>query len=686
MFLSKLIIRNFRSIKNLELDFEPGKNIIVGKNNAGKSNIIKAIDLVLGENSPAYYKYENVSENDFYSEKRVESDNTIISTANEITIVCILKKDEAEQLNYDLINSCFGFYKLAFKPSYNTIHERRILFKDFSQEEINEIYHFDLDDTAAPGYLEKSKNAVWVDGKLKSQRKFEEEFEAQNQFAFIFKASKTDNGRITKEIRFLYREQEHCDWHMGFSAPVRNELLQSAIINSFRDPQNTLRINQWSWFGKLLRQSINNEDEDLKNAFAQLKTASDKVFTGLHKDMNDSRIHIAFPDTEISIQFNPDTKMDIYKSALIYVDDGFNSQLQDKGSGIQSAVIIGLFNYYIRSYAHHSSSLLIVEEPEIYLHPQGRRVISNRIDDFLENNRSQAIITTHSTEFITSAHDNLNIILARKVKEQGTVASNAHFSTSKERQILVQRQNAEMFFSDKVLLVEGGDKYVLEAVAQFYGIIQKPNLGKNWLDEKNCSVIATGSKNEFFKYYNKLKELGIEVYILADFDFLLRGLADFFTATQKYWRSGVIDAFNALNGQINQDLPRELPQEVNDEITKFSQLLKEKGLNVSERIIRKEIRNETRLKHFDQIADDKKERVSKCLEFLKAQKIMFLKGELENQYTDKLREAFEGKNMGKEEKPIYLVSELLGNPEDISHYINVNSYFEFLDVVTGEWT
>jgi putative ATP-dependent endonuclease of OLD family len=43
------------------------KNIIVGKNNAGKSNIIKAIDLVLGESSPTWHKSENITVNDFFN-------------------------------------------------------------------------------------------------------------------------------------------------------------------------------------------------------------------------------------------------------------------------------------------------------------------------------------------------------------------------------------------------------------------------------------------------------------------------------------------------------------------------------------------------------------------------------------------------------------------------------------------
>lgn len=69
MYLSRLVISNFKSIDKLDINFEKGKNIIVGKNNSGKSNILKAIDLVLGESSPTYDKSENITVNDFYSHK-----------------------------------------------------------------------------------------------------------------------------------------------------------------------------------------------------------------------------------------------------------------------------------------------------------------------------------------------------------------------------------------------------------------------------------------------------------------------------------------------------------------------------------------------------------------------------------------------------------------------------------------
>jgi putative ATP-dependent endonuclease of the OLD family len=61
MHVSRLFIENFRSIERLDLSFRPGVNILVGRNNAGKSNIIRALDVLLGEYSPTYQKGEVIT-------------------------------------------------------------------------------------------------------------------------------------------------------------------------------------------------------------------------------------------------------------------------------------------------------------------------------------------------------------------------------------------------------------------------------------------------------------------------------------------------------------------------------------------------------------------------------------------------------------------------------------------------
>lgn len=67
MRLTCIEIEGFRSIKNLSLDF-PDNNllILVGHNNAGKSNIIRAIDLICGE---TWTSPDRLEDHDFYQRR-----------------------------------------------------------------------------------------------------------------------------------------------------------------------------------------------------------------------------------------------------------------------------------------------------------------------------------------------------------------------------------------------------------------------------------------------------------------------------------------------------------------------------------------------------------------------------------------------------------------------------------------
>ena len=49
LYISKLIIKNYKSIKDETFIFNKGINVLVWKNNAGKSNIVSALNEILGD-------------------------------------------------------------------------------------------------------------------------------------------------------------------------------------------------------------------------------------------------------------------------------------------------------------------------------------------------------------------------------------------------------------------------------------------------------------------------------------------------------------------------------------------------------------------------------------------------------------------------------------------------------------
>jgi putative ATP-dependent endonuclease of OLD family len=508
MHLSRLYIKNFRSIKEVDLRFKPGKNVIIGRNNAGKSNIIRALDLVLGETSPTYARSENVTVEDFYAwcDPELPDEERSITPSDEIVIWCELSRDSDETLNYEEIYNCYGF-KVYAEGRYPNKFPRRIDRTLIPEELPTEVFAINPDEA----------ESIYVNPKLRNQRTFENQFDPCFCFAFAFYATRNSAGRISKEIRFLYRESENHDWYLAFTASVRNELLRSAIIPSFRDPQNQLRLGPWYWYGKLMRHLVGRHEDsaDLMDALEQVKKVSGSIFLEIEKELHASTLQVAFPGTKLSIQLAADTKTSIYKNSIIYIDDGFKSPLTEKGAGIQSATIMGLFNYYTHHVNTTGSALLCCEEPELYLHPHARRVVSDRLDQFLETGRNQVILSTHSVEFVRSTREDAHLINLRRNSGNTTCET---LSLKEIQRLLLRPDESEWLFADKVVVCEGFDEYVLRWVADKFF---------KWrLDAANVSIVAVGGKDDIAPLARIACRHGAKTFIMADFDFLLRDRSD----------------------------------------------------------------------------------------------------------------------------------------------------------------
>lgn len=129
MYLSQLTIKNFRSIKDLTIDFEKDLNVFVGKNNTGKSTIIDAIRLALSTyvNNPNPIR---ITEDDFYKatseSKRAES-FTIKMTFDGLSENQRTKFFEI--VDFDLTNMENSVAKLEYTASWPLKNGSRVSVK-----------------------------------------------------------------------------------------------------------------------------------------------------------------------------------------------------------------------------------------------------------------------------------------------------------------------------------------------------------------------------------------------------------------------------------------------------------------------------------------------------------------------------------------------------------------------------
>ena len=79
MKLQRIFVDHYRSIEHIEIEFPVGKPVVLfGPNNAGKSNILSAIDRLLGERYPTYIE---MLDSDFYMRnKALHPTSTVMAT------------------------------------------------------------------------------------------------------------------------------------------------------------------------------------------------------------------------------------------------------------------------------------------------------------------------------------------------------------------------------------------------------------------------------------------------------------------------------------------------------------------------------------------------------------------------------------------------------------------------------
>lgn len=277
MYISKLIIKNYKSIKDEVFIFNKGINILVGKNNAGKSNIVSALNEILSD------KYNTTSYEDkiFYT----DSSNPI---KKEFKIIAEI--DEISNLDFSLLDNIKKSTALIDISQYFNESDEQFnsewLIKD--DDELKEIYPdkfeyrginllkwFKKDQLKA---LLENTQKIWV-------YKYYNKDDDINLYNVLLKVEEDDfkafsRTKIIKYYRMLY-----------INPNIKATLITSLLIPAFRTTESTLKISKWSWYGKLLQKEWNDSCSsehqlEIDKASNNLKKTIGKVYSDLKTDLN----------------------------------------------------------------------------------------------------------------------------------------------------------------------------------------------------------------------------------------------------------------------------------------------------------------------------------------------------------------------------------------------------------------
>jgi len=177
-----------------------------------------------------------------------------------------------------------------------------------------------------------------------------------------------------------------------------------------------------------------------------------------------------------------------------------------------------LLTYLFAIYALNvRDALIIVDEPELHLHPRWQKTLFGLFERLADKTGNQFVLATHSPTFISPASiQYVSRVYIEDQKSSILRLNSAHLPNAKHLFNVVNSQNNErIFFTDKVVLVEGLSdliffERVLDVVATKAGVLRDSSL----------ELVSVGGKGLFPAYKRLLGACHVESAIIADLDYV----------------------------------------------------------------------------------------------------------------------------------------------------------------------
>ncbi|MYL57491.1 AAA family ATPase [Virgibacillus halodenitrificans] len=474
MYISKLNIKNFRCFDDIDIEFNEGINVLIGSNNAGKTTVIKALELIFNRSKP-----KTLAIDDF--NKKID-----LSTPPEITVTATLQSSQNDTKDDKAIVA-------SWLTKLDAPWEATLTYKFFLPEQEQRTYQEEY-------------------AKLTNQK----EQWALLELTLKRYVSRIYGGNISNRLKAEgeYLEKIHCetlDALRDVESKMftgRNTLLKQLLLH-FKD--TSLGENQNESF---------NDDQSQEDTFTY---HSEKLVGNLISKINQKEVLDFAEKTGASVGGTPALdgslkESDVLSALRLIIKDqtGIEIPIINNGMGYNNLIFISLILSKFKmitsiDYGENAKTfpILLIEEPEAHLHPALQYNFLKFLSEEIKTQTfsRQIFITTHSTQ-ITSAVG-LDSIICLEKDGSGKVSAkypSRVFSDSKEDQKskkyverFLDATKSAMLFSNSVLLVEGMAELILLPV------LSKKN-GYD-LDKHHVSLVRVDALT--FKHFIKLYGSGI---------------------------------------------------------------------------------------------------------------------------------------------------------------------------------
>ncbi|TYB31961.1 MAG: AAA family ATPase, partial [Candidatus Mcinerneyibacterium aminivorans] len=530
MKIENIHIKNFRSLYDLE--FQP-RDIFafVGKNNSGKSNILKALNLFFNS-----------------SKKLLDKDCFFNYNLDDPIEISIKFKDlndyEKDKFNYYLkyekINGEL-IEKLKIKRTYHYIEEE-------DDYDINRIATKSVPDYE---WLQTNKIKAKIRDKW-WKRKDELVIEDENFFDYFDEFKGKPNVSTWKKAIKLFikdnkdiinfKDQEFKN-PQGLSSVLKSNLPELILIPAVKDISDEAKVSKYNPFGKLINSILNKIPSEKKeivdkkieelNSLLNIKENEDSErLSAIEKiEQNLNKYVKELMECKIELEMEVPNIKDIFSNTKIFADDGVRTSIETKGHGLQRSMIVSILRAYSELLMKNEEEkdrniLFLIEEPELYLHPQAQKTFLKVLHTIAKSG-DQVFYSTHSNLLVDIIKfDEVGIVKKKENKSQifqltmdkmikdfnnrhENIDPNEIGMRELYKNVFDPIAN-EGFFADKIVLVEGSTElYTFPIFAELLNYD---------LDKNNVALIPTngkGSMDRFLRIFNGFK---LPTYIIFDGD------------------------------------------------------------------------------------------------------------------------------------------------------------------------
>lgn len=525
-------IRGYRLLDDISISFQ-GNNketIIVGPNNSGKTSFVEI-----------FYKFLSVDRGNSFTLDDISS-----SQRKKLKAV-------AEKIEQDIDGR--EQYKEEFLKSLPEI-SLQIMFSyddgDSSLPLADLIRNLDMDNNYAHlvcrVFVDKQEKIFkeYIDyiSSRKSINSINESLECD-----IFKFLQRRSNSLFK-LEYAALDNEEVDYYKKGNNPgigyekieylaVKKAISCSFIYaqNKFDDTAKDVGHGLSKSFQKYYKTVVSNDDFDTNSVEQGINSIS-KVHDEQYKNIFSSIIgdlgkfgynSNILPTLKVVSSIRFDNFMD-GNAKVMYSDEFGEFSESHNGLGYSKLIYTVLqLSFFLENIKNSEpvagTNLIFIEEPEAHLHPQMQEIFIKYVSQFIEDKglrdiSVQIVITTHSSHIIAEsgfsgiryfrvkAHKD---ILKSEVKDMNMCFSRLEPSDRKFLEKYMQLRPCDMFFADKVIMIEGATERLLMP------LMLKKMSDNSQIDREYISIIEAGGAHAF-KFKEMLEFIGVPTLIITDID------------------------------------------------------------------------------------------------------------------------------------------------------------------------